>query len=179
MRRLRVLLVTLLSLAGLLSATGPAAAATPPGGYFYLKFFHSGKCVSVPGDALTSGLYLTQWTCLGKSSQQFYFDMRGGTLDPPRTWGLVGRKYTLLCVAVKNGWTSNGVAIVQQPCETGDGEMFEFKRDSSMPAGYYWMTSTRSGKVVNVSGASTANGAGLIQYPAQHVSNSYVTFVPA
>jgi hypothetical protein len=178
MRRLRALLVTLLTFAGLLTSAGHAAA-NPPGGYFYVKFFHSGKCLSVPNDALTSGLYLTQWTCIGKTSQQFYFTFEGATLDPLRSWGTVGRKYTLLCVAVKNGWTSNGVAIVQQPCGTGIAEMWEFRRDSSMPAGYYWMTNSRSGKVVNVSGASTANGASVIQYPAQHAYNSYVTFVPA
>jgi hypothetical protein len=49
-----------------------------------------------------------------------------------------------------------------------------FWTDGTLPAGYGWVQAYSSGKVLNIRGGSTANGADLIQYTRCHCSNEYV-----
>jgi hypothetical protein len=53
---------------------------------------------------------------------------------------------------------------------------FTFTRNDNLPVGNYWLRVRQPGKAVNVSGASTANGARLIQYPVQYAVNEYVMY---
>ena len=48
-----------------------------------------------------------------------------------------------------------------------------------LAADTYWLKIRHSGKVANVSGASTANGGLVIQYPQQYAVNEYVKWTRA
>lgn len=171
-RRIRALVVALLAMAGLLTATGSASAAPPGGVPLYIWFPFSTKCVSVPNDA-TGSVGLTQWGCVNKTSQQWSFH----ALPENAEWGRLVNANSGLCMAVQNGWTSNGVAIVQETCVSSDkAQHFTFTTNDNLPEDNYWLRVRHSGKAVNVSGASTANGAKLIQYPVQYAVNEYVTW---
>ncbi len=162
--------------ASLFAATGSAAADTPPENQaFYLTFLHSRKCVSVPNDT-AADVQLTQWTCLGKTSQRYTWLRLSDDADR----GLLRNVATGKCVAVAGGSAVSGAAIVQTACAaTNRAQWFTTPTDRLVPETWYWLVNAGSGKAVAVPGASTANGAQLIQYDRQLTPNEYVKWTPA
>ncbi|WP_182904126.1 RICIN domain-containing protein [Microbispora sp. H10830] len=80
-------------------------------GAYGLVNVNSGKCVDVPNYSSDSGVQLWQWTC-GASTNQTW------TLTPSSTADryLLKSNFNGLCVSNKDGSTSGGNPIVQEPC---------------------------------------------------------------
>ena len=175
MRKLRALAVAGLVAAGLLTAAGQAAAmdGNPPSGRaVILSFAHSGKCVSVPGTT-RADVQLTQWSCLAQDNQRWVWQLVAHDVDL-NFWGTLRNLVTGKCMAVQNGWQSDGVAVIQTTCQPGShAQQFQFELGPHI-SDYNFLVVRHSRKVVNVSGASMANGAKLIQYPKTRALNSYV-----
>jgi thermitase len=64
------------------------------------------------------------------------------------------------CLDVTNGWADNGMKIQQWPCLGGNNQKWKIE-----PVGaHYKLTAVHSGKVLEVNGVSTANGAIIDQW---------------
>jgi hypothetical protein len=129
--------------------------------------------VSVPNDT-AADVQLTQWTCLGKTSQRY-------TWQPlSADWGQLRNVATGKCVAVAGGSAASGAAIVQTTCAaTNRAQWFNTPTDRLVPETWYWLVNAGSGKAVAVPGGATTNGAKLIQYDRQHIQHEYLTWVRA
>lgn len=69
-----------------------------------------------------------------------------------------------LAVSVANGSTANSAAIVQEPFTGANDALFKL---AATGGGYYTIQNVSSGKYLNVAGASTLDGAEIIQWNAQ------------
>jgi Ricin-type beta-trefoil lectin domain-like len=152
------------------SATNRPAAQRLPGApaiaqpdssapYAYLKNYHSGKCLEVPGSSKTAGTQLDQWTCNGGANQLWRPQLNA-----------TGEQYVFInknsnqCINVRGFSKSNGAAIQQWPCNwatAAPNEIFYpdvFIGNMNGLSWYEW-AGLASNKCLNVVGNSQANGA--------------------
>jgi hypothetical protein len=178
--RLRIAVGTITLLGLMVGASGspahPISASAARGdSYFFLS---SGKCMDDPGGSTVRGTQLQQWTCNSN------YD------NPNQHFGLVLaglNKYWFKnvtngqCLTVSGGSTSNGAAIVQWPCGYYQDQYFAiiYHRPGTYPLLAYQYESYISGRCLNVSGYSGANGARIIQWDCsgapdnEYLSNTY------
>lgn len=76
------------------------------------------------------------------------------------------------CLAIANGNTANGAAVIQQTCSGATSQQLTL---SSIAGGYYSLTFAHSGKLIDINGGSTADGAAAIQWPYNGGNNQQFT----
>jgi hypothetical protein len=109
----------------------------------------SGKCLDVSGISNAVFALLQQWACWGGDNQQFLFTpVSGGYEITARNSGLQ--------LDVLGQSTGEGASIIQYPYWGGANEIWQVNSTSD---GYYSLASVNSGKCLNISGSSGADGA--------------------
>ncbi len=155
-------------------AFGPPAAAAVPaaGGVYQLSVTTSGRCIDVPAASTVDGAKLQQWGCTaGAAWQQFRVGSAGSN------------RFTLAnvnsgrCIDVPSGATTSGLQLQQWGC--GDGQkanqLWTFTPSGS---GTYQIISATTGLCITDQGASTANGAAIIQETCTANTNKQWLFTP-
>lgn len=149
-----------------LRVPGARATAQPDSSapYAYLKNYHSGKCLEVPGFSTTAGTQLDQWSCNGGANQLWR-----PQLNASGNHYIFINKHSNQCINVRGYSTSNGAAIQQWPCNWATASANEiyyaylFIGNMNGLSWYEW-AGQQSNKCLNVSGNSQANGAKIIQW---------------
>lgn len=157
-----VLTAAVLLCLGLTSA--PAGAAVPTAGFpWNMQFYHSGKCIDVPG-AVNTNVQLEQYTCVSQTNEYWY-------IDPVTSDGTVFRIHSASsgkCMNVQGAVYTNGTAIIQYGCGSYSNEYWAavpIAYDSSTGKDYYLIQSAdHPDKCLNIAGASPYNGANLQLY---------------
>ncbi|MEW1602031.1 glycoside hydrolase N-terminal domain-containing protein [Streptomyces sp. NPDC093808] len=119
----------------------------------------SGKAIDVPGASGTAGRELIQYTPSGAANQRFRFVPVGGGLFEVRTTHLADP----LCWDIAGGSTAEGARLTQWAPTRATNQQW---RLSAAADGHVTVGSVRSGKVLGVTGDSTANHATVEQQTA-------------
>jgi hypothetical protein len=162
--------LTMSILASAAITTAAPASASPAGPH--LQFAHSGKCATDPRLSTTIGQRLDQFSCVSPSqtNQQWILHPIPGHAS---TY-LVQNAYSAQCMGIEGRSTAAGAAVIQTPCTYADSSLW-FKQIPSgrtTPYYYFLLQNAHSLMCVNVYGASTANGASLIQWPCSKTANN-------
>ncbi|MFD0469324.1 RICIN domain-containing protein [Nonomuraea thailandensis] len=155
--KFRSMLTSLAVLASLAVSAAPAQAAVPvAGGVYQLKVTKSGKCLDVVNGSLDNGAQMQQWGCSGSAWQRFTVVSAGSGLYTLRNVNS-GR-----CLDVPNGAATSGLRLQQWGC--GDGlKANQLWRFTASGSGTYQVISNATGLCMSDEGASTADGAAIIQ----------------
>jgi hypothetical protein len=132
---------------------------------------NSGKCLDVTGISTVPGAFLQQWSCWGGANQAFQFaQVQGGYEVSSKNSGLQ------LDVAGGSTFTFDGDNIIQWPYGGYTDEIFQLNPTSD---GYYTITPLSDGKCLEVAGASTADGAQIVQWTCSGADNQKWQLVAA
>ncbi|MGW0809015.1 RICIN domain-containing protein [Nonomuraea sp. NPDC002799] len=169
---IRATLTALTVLIPLTVMSAPAQAAVPvAGGTYQLKVTTSGKCLDVVAGSKDNGAQVQQWSCSGSAWQQFTVVSAGSGAYTLRNVNS-GR-----CLDVPDGAATSGLRLHQWGC--GDGlKVNQSWRFVASGSGTYQVVSVASGLCVSDEGASTANGAAVIQETCTANSNKQWAFEP-
>jgi len=131
------------------SNPAPAPAPGIPSSWANIISKSSGKCLDVAGISTAALAPMQQWACWGGDNQKFLFSpVEGGYEITAKNSGLQLDVYGLS--------TSDGAAVIQYPFWGGANEIWQVIPTSD---GYYSLTPVHSGKCLNISGSSGADGA--------------------
>ncbi|MCX3060875.1 RICIN domain-containing protein [Streptomyces beihaiensis] len=133
------------------TVTGTAAT------YDTLVARHSGKCADVTSRSLWQGTRIKQYDCNGGANQKYWFRPVGSGY-----YQLVVENSSL-CVR------ENASDVTQEDCDTSDPA--QQWAPATATGTYLNITSRASGECLDVSGASTANGAAVITYSCNGGTN--------
>lgn len=86
-----------------------------------------------------------------------------GTI-PPNGWGNLVAEVSGFCLDVRGKSTAAGAIVEQWPCWNGTNQQWKFE---PTPDGHYTIQSRRSGMLLTVANASTANRAAIVMEPRQ------------
>jgi hypothetical protein len=178
----RRILFGALSTAALLVATvsGPAAAAETGPWYIWGYPEHPDfpKCAEVTAGSTSNSAIVQQYDCNFRTHQQWTMRQVGSS----NFWRIINRK-SGKCLNVQGGSTANSARIIQYTCggsETTNDQWYlryKLKYDGH---DYYQIENRKSGKCLNVPGASSANSVDLIQYTCSSTArNDKWTWAPA
>lgn len=156
------------------SQSTPTASATGiPTVWTNIISKNSAKCLSIGNSpyATASGALADQWTCVGGTNQEFLLTpVTGGYKITVRNsnWKL----------GVQGGVTmlANGARIVQGYFNGTADQIWVITRGSD---GFYTLKPKNSGKCLDVSSASKADGAAVQQYSCWGGANQHWSFSPA
>jgi hypothetical protein len=193
LRRL-VLMALRISAAGVLALgisalAVTAASAQPkthpiPRGYEWLYNFHSGKCAYIVNGSDHNGAKLEQGTCENRREYGFLPKVGFAGSDVyffQDSVNLPSASHHFLCVSVAND--RGGSTLIQEPCNYQNPPSKQRFRFHMAPFyhGYQWYSieSVASGFCVNITNASTANGALVQQHQCStvHHQSSWFIFV--
>ncbi|MGW0809016.1 pectinesterase family protein [Nonomuraea sp. NPDC002799] len=167
-----VLLAVTAVVCGAAPPAAQAAAVPVAGGVYQLKVTTSAKCLDVVAGSTDNGAQVQQWGCSGDTWQQFTVVSGGSGVYTLRNVNS-GR-----CLDVPNGAATSGLRLQQWGC--GDGlksnQLWRFVASGS---GTYQVVNVASGLCVSDQGASTADGAAVIQETCTANSNKQFAFEPA
>jgi parallel beta-helix repeat protein len=143
------------------TVTATVASAPVAAGTYRLLARHSGKALDVRSASTAEGADVLQWSANGKEHQQWQVQPTGGGY-----YLLVakhsGKALALDLDAATNGGhtdpTNDGVRVEQAGSDQYDRRLWKIQATTN---GYYQLINKRSGKVLDVSGASTADGAAV------------------
>lgn len=122
---------------------------------------NSQRCMDVFGAQTGNNVNLIQWGCHGGSNQSFAFTPVAGTTDQYEIRTFSGR-----CVDVSGASTADSARIDQWDCQSVSNQRFRLVAVAvSGTDKTFNLQAVHSGKCVAVNGASTADGATLIQLP--------------
>jgi len=113
---------------------------------------HSGKCMELPGASAAADVQMTQNACSGAAQQNLRFLPVPGQ---PQVAFL--RTSADRCLAARAGGTTNGTAVVQVACTSGNDQRFRLEGIST--ATTYRLRHLASGLCVEIGGSSSNNGA--------------------
>jgi hypothetical protein len=123
---------------------------------------HSGRCLDVFGAQTGNDVNLIQWPCHGGANQSFTFTPVAGTTDTYT----INTFTTGRCADVANGSTADNARVIQNTCNGATSQRF---RLTPVPIvgtdNTFNIRAVHSNKCIGVTGASTANGAQLLQVP--------------
>jgi len=118
----------------------------------------SGKMIDVPGGQNTNNLQLQQWTGNNATAQQWIVDDMGTYNNVYRLKSVSSSDGKVM--DVRNGTKNNGEAIQLMQDFSNTAQRFRIIKLSN---GYYCVLNVNSNRAVEVQGASTADGAKLVQ----------------
>ncbi|WP_410641769.1 PQQ-dependent sugar dehydrogenase [Amycolatopsis sp. lyj-346] len=146
--------VVLVGLGVVLPSPAASAATVDPGASYVLVNRNSGKALEVSGGATSEGARITQRTRDDRSSQQWQFvDAGGGHYR-------IKSKHSALVLSFPS--TADRTGLVQNADAGRPGQQF---RLADSAGGDVRLLNRASGKAVDVLGASTADGARVVQWP--------------
>ncbi|WP_344219608.1 RICIN domain-containing protein [Nonomuraea bangladeshensis] len=171
--KFRAMLTMLAILSAIAVSAAPAQAAVPAaGGVYQLKVTKSGKCLDVAGGSMDNGAQLQQWACSGATWQRFTVVSAGSGLYTLRNVNS-GR-----CLDVPDGAATSGLRLQQWGC--GDGlKANQLWRFAASGSGTYQVISNATGLCMSDQGASTVDGAAIIQETCTANSNKQWAFESA
>ncbi|MDR3037266.1 MAG: RICIN domain-containing protein [Coriobacteriales bacterium] len=126
-------------------------------GYYTIKNINSGKVLDVAGGVATPGCVINQYAPNGTNAQKWR-----ATKNSDGSFTLSSRLNTNLCLDIQGGSSANG-AVIQLYTKNSSAAQ-RFKLTSLAPAlatGTYTIGASYTNMVLDVSGASTANGANI------------------
>ncbi|HJP76235.1 MAG TPA: non-reducing end alpha-L-arabinofuranosidase family hydrolase [Pseudonocardiaceae bacterium] len=123
------------------SALGGSSSGGGGGSSGEVHAVGSGKCLDVPNLSTTPGTQLEIWQC-NAGTNQMWTPTSSGQLT-------VYSGSSQLCLTASGGGTSAGTKVVTEPC-SGAGQQWTVNSNGTI---------TQSGMCLDVTGASTANGA--------------------
>lgn len=183
--------VTLISRRGMTSVTTPATVAPSPlgaharqvalvaghrtditvalmTGWYRFVGRHSGKVLDVAGGSGADGAKIVQWAWSGSANQQWRI-----APNPDGTVRLVARHSGL--VLDSPGGSGQGAQLDQWRDTRSDNQSWRLVDAGS---GYVRIVNARHGLCVDVEGASTADGARVVQWPVGGGANQHWQAVP-
>lgn len=143
-------------------------SSNPANSTHYLTNGNSGLVMDVSGGSTAAGGTIIQWSNHGGTNQQWKLTSQG--------WNVytVTNVNSGLCLDVPGNSSASGVQLDQWTCNGADNQKWALSAVDSYTSGSdqsYELTSLESGQVVDVSGASTAAGGAVIQWPTNGGSN--------
>ncbi|MEU1041485.1 RICIN domain-containing protein [Streptomyces sp. NPDC005551] len=139
------------------TATGTVGGTSAT--YETLTARHSGKCADLPSRSLLEGVAFTQYTCNGGTNQRFWFRSSGGGHYTLMT------RHSSLCL------TEGATSVTQEDCTGATAQQWSV----TASGGYVLLKSRASGECLDVSGASTSDGAALLTYTCTGGTNQQWT----
>jgi hypothetical protein len=161
---------------GALGPVGTGSVAPTASVKYQLVNVASGKCAEVPGGSTVDGTRLDQSTCVsGALHQQFTLREVGAGV-----FTMAPSQVSDRCADVADYSTADGARIQQWPCNA------QYEQNFTLTYLYGWgsnvvvnVVALFSGKCVDVTGSSTANGALLQQWPCNGGTQQQFTVRPA
>ncbi len=158
-------MILLLSTVGASAATAtPNNAGTPAvehvagqaDNVYYLVNYHSGKCLTVHGQATGNGAVVDQFRCVTGAQNQWWVVTSVGAL----LWRITGYQSGKSLTVAGQG-TANGAKVVIWDWVGSETQLFNV---NWLGATYAPIHSYHSGKCLDVQGASQADNAPVIQW---------------
>lgn len=163
MKRFAFVLMALMLVPGIASVD--RSSADPSVAEPLFVAFHSGKAMDVPGFSHEPGAQIIQWAPHGDLNQQWKLVPFGADTD---IYVIVSQE-SGLALDVEAESTANGAGVVQSAWDGGVSQLWVAVPFSDLiPEGdpdVYIIVSALSGQALDVAGASSADGAELIQWP--------------
>lgn len=147
----------------------PVAGGTSPSdllvteGTYRIIPRHSGKAVDVQSCGTANGTNVQQWSWLNNNCQKWVFTDTGSG-----NWRISPLSSTGMALDVNGCSTSNNANVQLWSWLNNNCQKWQLV---DMGNGYYQIKSLNSGKCLDVSGNSTADGANIVQYTCN--SSSY------
>jgi hypothetical protein len=127
-----------------------------PSGLYQIRGRQSNKCLDVLGWRQENGAAVGLWDCNQAFNQRF------SVTKLSSGYYQIQALHSGRCLDVLGWHPEDGAAIGQWDCNQAFNQQWATNR---VTPGNYWFVSTRfTGKVFNIWGGSTANGARLVQY---------------
>ena len=132
-------------------------------GTYLIRPSHSRSCYDISGASTAAGAAVQQYTCHEANNQRWYLRRLHTGNDH---YQLVN-KHSGKCLDVPSASQANGVALQQHNCHTSSelnylrNQIWKINNPNDF---YSRLTSNHNGLCMAVSGASTANGAGIVQW---------------
>uniref|UniRef100_UPI0005BCC947 endo-1,4-beta-xylanase n=1 Tax=Streptomyces sp. NRRL F-5123 TaxID=1463856 RepID=UPI0005BCC947 len=123
---------------------GSSTTTPPPGGGGALHAVGAGKCLDVPNSSTTAGTQVQIWDCSGGANQSWTRTSSGQLA--------VYSGGSQMCLDAYNNQTSPGTKVEIWSCNGGANQQWSVNSNGTV-------TGTQSGLCLDVTGASTANGA--------------------
>ena len=197
-RRLAMLLVATLIAASAAVLGGPSAAQADPYtpiptnlnpevGPFYMKNYHSGKCLDVPGQSMANSVGLDQWTCVNQTNVKWSLRFAYWTTTGQRIWATfrIVNNHSGKCLTVPGSSKTDGQRLVQYTCKSYGGDLDKAGNDVwwwILIDGLPMLQNSMSLRCIDVAGASMSNGAPVDQWTCvqgYYASNRGWNMVPA
>jgi hypothetical protein len=140
-----------------------------PSGFHQFAVANDNLCLDVLGNTSNAGAAIDQWTCNGQANQHFQFvPVAGGA-------GELQAQNSGQDVAVANNSTAQGTPdIVAEPANGAAGSLWQPLRQSD---GSYEFRNQNSGLCLDVTGASSAMGQQLDQWPCKNATGTNQDFM--
>ena len=141
-----------------------------PSGFVNIISKNSGQCLAAPAGALTPGTQMIQWPCNN------YIDQRWQLIPVSGGYQITNANSGLqFDVAGGPSSTQDGAALSQWPYWGGTNEVFQLNPTAD---GYYTINPVHSGKCLDVTGISQADGAPIQQWSCLNGDNQKWTLAP-
>jgi len=144
--------------------------------YEFIEARHSGKDLAVENDSTAAGAHIVQFTRNTGHNQQW--EIKNLPSAPSVEFGpdrQIKNRKSGMCLDIQNNSTAAGALVVQNPCNTSDPAQRWYATKVAEiftpNGGFRRLVNRNSGLVMDVSGASTANGAHVGQWPKHTGSN--------
>ena len=146
----------------------PPATGIVSGGTYRITPRHSGKALDISNCGTANGTNVQQWSWLNNVCQQFVMtDVGSGQ------WRITPAVATGSAIDLTNCSGSNSANIQIWSWLNNNCQKWTLV---DMGSGYYQIKSVASGKCLDVSGRSTADGANVIQYSCGSGTNQQFSF---
>ncbi|MES2742602.1 MAG: RICIN domain-containing protein [Pseudomonadota bacterium] len=148
------------------------------GNRFSLVNAGSGKCVAIGGASMDDGAGLQQASCNAEAPQQFLFYPVFDNTRAPLALGQYALRsaFSNLCVEVIGGSNADGAKTQQASCNNEARQRFEVQVGADQGYSFF---NVASGKVIDVSDVSTANGAVIHQWSYVGGTNQRFALAPS
>jgi hypothetical protein len=135
-------------------------------GYYTIRNINSNKVLDVAGGVATPGCIVNQYTPNGTNAQKWR-----ATKNSDGSFTFSPRLNTSLCLDIQGGSSVNGAVIQLYAKNSSSAQRFKLAAPTaSIPNGIYTIGASYTNKVLDVSGASTANGANIQLWTANNTS---------
>jgi hypothetical protein len=127
-------------------------------GAYQITDLNSGMVLGVPGASTSTGATLVQWPSDGGPDQEWQFTQNGSN------WTITNVNSGLQ-LDIQGGSTAAGAQAFQWPSDGATSQQWTFTQLPSLPAsGKYQIKNLNSGLLIGVLGASTSEGANVVQW---------------